>query len=353
MALSLASLSYPFGGRPDHAETMEVAPGVLWIRMQIPIPGLDFINLWLLEEDDGWAVVDTGLQSKKTIAWWEEIFSRYLKGKPVTRVICTHFHPDHMGLAGWFVSRWGDIPLWMTFGEWAFGRMIWLDINDKTPQSALDFYWRIGWDEAQLAEFKKRGFGRFSRVVAEVPFGIRRISHGERFTVGGSTWQVLVGEGHSPEHACLYCPDKNLMISGDQVLPRITPHIGIYPSEPEANPLGRYLDSLDRFRTLPEDLLILPAHGDPFYGLHARLDQLHAHHAERLSRLFDACEEPMTAARLIPSMFKRQLSPDDWSLASAEGLAHLHYLISDGKLRREVAEDGRYRYRRADCVAAA
>ncbi len=340
-------LTYPVGRRPDHAECVEVAPGVQWIRMQIPIPGLDFINLWLIEDGDGWTIVDTGLRSKKTQAWWEEIFAKYLGGKPVTRVICTHFHPDHMGLAGWLVERFPGAVLWMSFGEWSFGRMLWLDTQEEMPEEVVRFYRRLGWGEQALAAFRKRGYNFYSQVVYDVPHGVRRIVDGESFQIGGRAWRVIVGQGHSPEHACLYCAELGLLISGDQILPRITPHIGIYPSEPDGNPLQLYIDSIDIFRPLPADTLVLPAHGDPFRGLPLRLDALAHHHDVRLERLYVACDKPQTALEVVPAMFSRKLKPDDMRLASAEGVAHLHCLMGMGRVVREMASDGVYRYRRA------
>lgn len=346
-------LHYPIPRRPGDAEAVAVAPGILWVRMQLPIPGLDYINLWLIEDGPGWTIVDTGFQSNKTKGWWEAIFARYLDGRPVSRLICTHFHPDHMGLAGWLVDRWPGIALWTTFAEWSFGRMLWLDTLDAVPDDVLEFYRRIGWGAAQQAELARRGYNRFSQVVSPIPRGIRRIVDGEELAIGGRHWRVIVGQGHSPEHACLYCAELGLMISGDQILPRITPHIGVYPGEPEADPLRLFLDSLDLFRPLPGDILVLPSHGDPFRGLGTRLDALARHHAVRLGRLFDACTAPRTASELIPAMFSRPLRPEDLGLATAEGLAHLHYLMAESRLKRELGADGIYRFCRTGYAADA
>ena len=346
-------LDYPIARRPGDAEVVAVAAGVHWVRMQLPIPGLDYINLWLIEDGAGWTIVDTGFQSNKTKGWWEAIFARYLDGRPVRRLICTHFHPDHMGLAGWLVDRWPGIALWTTFGEWTFGRMLWLDTLDAVPGDVLEFYRRIGWSTAQTTEFMARGYNRFSQVVAPIPRAIRRIVDGEELRIGEHSWRVIVGQGHSPEHACLYSAELGLMISGDQILPRITPHIGVYPSEPEADPLRLYLESLELFRPLPGDVLVLPSHGDPFRGLGLRLDALSHHHDTRLGRLFEACNAPQTAAELIPAMFSRPLRPGDIGLATAEGLAHIHRLMGESLIKRELGADGVYRFSRTGHAADA
>lgn len=346
-----SGLDYPFSDRPEAGGARRIADGVFWIRMQLPIPGLDFINLWLLEDGDGWTLVDTGFQSNKTKGWWEEIFAGAFGGKPLKRLICTHFHPDHMGLAGWLVERWNDIPLHMTFTEWSFGRMLWLDRQDSVPDDVVAFYRQFGWSDEQLTRYKQHGFNNFARYVSPIPRGVHRLLDGHEIMIGGRAWRVIVGRGHSPEHACLFCPSLKLLISGDQILPKITPHVGVYPGEPEADPLRLYIDSLDAFRPLPDDTLVLPSHNDPFVGLKVRLDQLAHHHDDRLERLIDAAGKPKSVVEFLPDLFRRKLEPGDIPLASAEALAHLHLLMNDGRMTREIGADGVYRFRRADGAA--
>jgi glyoxylase-like metal-dependent hydrolase (beta-lactamase superfamily II) len=350
------SLAYPFAGqgagRPGDAEAMEMRAGVYWLRMPVPIPGLDYINLWLIEEAEGWTLVDTGLRSSKLQAIWEQVFERHLKGKPITRILCTHFHPDHLGLAGWLHSRFGA-PLWMTFGEWSFGRMLELEQSPEVPDDVLAFYRRLGFTVEQLDAMKARGFGNFAKAVSPIPRSFHRIAEGDVVQMGGHGWQVIVGRGHSPEHACLYSPVLNLLISGDQVLPRISPHIGVYPGEPEAGPLTQYLDSLDKFAHLPADVLVLPAHGDPFVGLHKRTDMLKRHHAVRLDALVAALrKKPHTVIDTLPLLFRRDVK-DHMTLAAGEALAHLHHLMHTGQVTRRIGAGGLYEFSHADASAEA
>lgn len=343
------TLHFPFDGRPETGTATEVADGILWVRMPIPIPGLDYINLWLLADGDGWTIVDTGLATDTIRDAWEAVFATHLDGRPVSRVICTHFHPDHLGQAGWLTGRW-DVDLWMTLGEWSFGRMLYLDAKAELPADVVAFYRRAGFDAALIEAYKARGYNHFQKAVSEIPRSYRRIVDGERIVIGGHEWQVIIGRGHSPEHACLYCADRKLLISGDQVLPNISPHIGVYPGEPDANPLGYYLDSLPRFKPLPEDVLVLPAHNDPFFGLHERLDALAHHHDTRLEALLAACAEPQTAVTVLPHIFRRKLEGANVVLATGEGMAHLHYLMARGLIGRELDDDGVYRYRTIGAV---
>lgn len=336
-------LTFPIEGRPGQGEMLEVADGVFWVRMAIPIPGLDYINLWLLRDDDGWTLVDTGLKSRAIRETWERIIETRLEGRPIQRVICTHFHPDHMGQAGWFVERFGA-PLCMTLGEWLFGRCLLLEQLPHPPEAAVEFYRRGGFSEAELEAYRQRPYDRFAEAVAPLPTGFSRIEDGQVLRIGGRDWRVIVGRGHSPEHACLYCPELDLLVSGDQILPRITPHIGVYPMEPEGNPLRFYLNSLGSFRGLPPDTLVLPAHGDPFRNLSLRLDQIGAHHHERLKALLAALSRPRTVIDILPVLFRREHGGEHRFLAHGEALAHLHWLLGEGLIERRRDADGVYRY---------
>jgi glyoxylase-like metal-dependent hydrolase (beta-lactamase superfamily II) len=325
-------LEYPFPVAPDHGTTVEIADGVRWLRMPLPY-SLDHINLWALRDGSAWTLVDTGVRSRKVQALWEQIFTDGLDGLPVRRLIVTHFHPDHAGLAGWLCERLG-IELWMPRTEWLFARMLTMDAPDDVPEDVLAFYQRAGFDATMLEMMRAAGYGHYRKRVSPLPASYRRIQDSDRLQIDCRAWQVIVGTGHSPEHACLYCPELELMIGGDQVLAKISPHIGVYPSEPEADPLGDYLDSLPRFRELPADTLVLPSHILPYRGLHRRLDSLSRHHDERLARLRRACAEPRTAAELVPMLFDRELNPMDFYMATAETLSHLNHSRATGEIER-------------------
>lgn len=333
------SLTYPFDGRPGDGEVMEMRPGVLWLRMPVPIPGLDYINLWLIEESEGWTLIDTGFKSSRLQKIWDQVVEQHLKTKPITRILCTHFHPDHLGLAGWLQQKFGA-ELWMTFGEWSFGRMLELEQMPDVPADVIAFYQRLGFDAAQIEALKARGFGNFAKAVTPIPRAFHRINEGDDIRIGNHDWRIIVGNGHSPEHACLFNPALNLLISGDQVLPRISPHIGVYPGEPEARPLTQYLDSFAKFGDLPADVLVLPAHGDPFIGLHQRISMLQRHHAVRLDALLVALQQrPHTVIDTLPLLFRRDIK-DHMTLAAGEALAHLHHLMHQGQVVRRQNADG-------------
>jgi glyoxylase-like metal-dependent hydrolase (beta-lactamase superfamily II) len=335
---------YAFEGVPATAETREVAPGVHWHRMPLPFK-LDHINLWLLEDGDGWTAVDTGIARPEVRDAWERIFATRLAGKPLKRVIVTHFHPDHVGLAGWLRERTGA-EVWMPLAEWAFARMLTLDQTDATHAAAVEFYRVAGFDAAQLAAANGRR-GRYAQSVSPIPLAIRRYREGETIMVGGRGWRVIVGLGHSPEHACLWCGELKVLISGDQILPRISPNIAVWPHEPDANPLALYLESLGKFRGLPDDTLVLPSHDRPFRGLAWRLDELADHHRSRLQRTWDACAAPASGTDVLRNLFARELDSHQLMFAIGEALAHVHWLASEGALTRESRADGVRLFRQA------
>jgi glyoxylase-like metal-dependent hydrolase (beta-lactamase superfamily II) len=337
----VAALRFPHAAPPTPGTLTEVAPGVHWLRMPLPF-ALDHINLWLIEDGVGWTIVDSGLDTPMTKESWEHIFAEALDGKPVTRLIVTHFHPDHIGLAGWLTRRW-QIPLWVSETEWLWARMMSTDRDDAgfaADQRA--FYRRAGLDEATVGSFAARG-NQYAERVGPVPRGFHRISDGMEIDIGGRRWRVIIGRGHAPEHACLHCPELGLFIAGDQVLPKISPNISVWPNEPDANPLARYLDSLETLRReVPADVLVLPSHNLPFYGLDTRIDQLASHHAERLAEIESACALPHSTMEIVPLLFRRQLDAQQLGFAIGEALAHLHCLVAAGRLIRSEGADGIY-----------
>ncbi len=344
-------LTYPLGRKgPEAGEIFPIAEGVGWTRS--PVPGsLNHINLWVLDDGDpgsepgarGVALVDCGLDIPPAREAWEALFAGALAGRAVTRVICTHFHPDHLGLAGWLTARFG-VRLWMTRGEWLFARMLTTDRRDVPPAEAFAYWRAAGWSEERIAEEAAKGWGRFASVVSPVPVSMVRLQDEDRLEIGTRTWRVVIGSGHSPEHACLVDDAGKLMIAGDQVLPRITSNVSLSLSEPEADPLGEWLASIEKLKGLNDDLLVLPSHGEPFTGLHARLDALAQGHRGRLDALHAYLEEPRRALDCFMILFGRKIEDGSLGLATGEAMAHLRHLEIEGRAVREV-RDGVYWYR--------
>ncbi|MES2151597.1 MAG: MBL fold metallo-hydrolase [Pseudomonadota bacterium] len=342
-----SQLDYLLGDAlPAAGQVHVLAPGLRWLRMPLPF-ALDHINLWLLEDERegeaGWAAVDCGVANDATRANWEQVFESGLDGKRLLRVIATHCHPDHVGLADWLCRRF-DVALWMTTGEFGFARMMAAALPGVDGSAALPHFVRHGLeDPALLARLGARR-NYYPSLVPAVPAAYHRMQDGQRIGIGARRWEVIAGYGHSPEHAALYCAELGTLISGDMVLPRISTNVSVFAVEPEGNPLQQYLDSLDRYDALPADTLVLPSHGKPFRGLHIRLAQLRAHHAERLAEVVSACASPQSAMDIVPIMFRRPLDAHQLSFALGEALAHLHKLWTDGILRRVTGHDAIIRF---------
>lgn len=345
--------TYPCGEAPAAGQVREVARGVLWLRMPMPFR-LDHINVWALRDrapdgSPGWALVDTGLQTPESMQAWDALLGPEgpLGGLPVTRVLVTHMHPDHVGLAGWLARRHG-CKLWMTREEYLNCRVLAADTGRQPPQDAIDFYSSAGWSDGQLDVYRAR-FGGFGKMIGQLPESYRRLRDGEELAIGDHRWKVVVGTGHSPEHACFYCAELHLLISGDQVLPAISSNVSVYPTEPRADPLADWLHSIQKIRGLvPDDVLVLPSHNEPFRGLHARLDHLAAGHARGLDRLRNILREPRPAVDVFGALFARPITGEDHQLlqlATGESLAHLNYLVARGEATATTAADGVTQYR--------
>ncbi len=338
-----SELHYPFGDTlPATGQALAVASGVRWLRMGLPF-ALNHINLWLLEDGDGWTIIDCGIGTDDTRAAWEQVFANELQGKPVRRVIATHCHPDHVGLSAWLCERW-QVPLAMTVGEYAFARIMAAGLPGADGSSMTPHFRRHGLtDPAKLAQLDGRK-DYYKTLVPKVPEHFLRLEEGTPLTIGQHSWRVITGTGHSPEHAALYCETLGVLVSGDMVLPRISTNTSVFAIEPESDAVGHYLTSLEKFLPLPEDTLVLPSHGKPFRGLHKRIAQLQAHHAERLDEVRVACATPQSAADIVPIMFRRELDMHQITFAMGEALAHLHRLWYAGELQREAGEDGVLRF---------
>lgn len=344
VATAREALRYPLQSRPEPGQSVEVAPGVHWLRMPLPM-ALDHINLWVLEDGDGWTVVDTGMRTSEIAAAWEAVIAGPMAGRPVKRVVCTHMHPDHIGMSGWLTRRF-DCPLWITRLEYVTCRMLVADTGREAPLDALRFYRACGWTVAELEHYKAR-FGEFGKMVHALPDSYHRVSAGDRFPIGEHLWHAVIGRGHSPEHLCLYCPQLHLFVAGDQVLPKITPNVSVFPTEPAADPLTEWLESLVEIRAaVPDDVLVLPSHNEPYHGLHARIDRLIAGHEASLSRLLDVLAEPKTARDVFSVLFRRPVSAGTLQMATGESVAHLNWLVGRRQVDRWVDAHGVAWYRR-------
>lgn len=346
-------LSYPLGDTlPAPAQALAVADGIRWIRMPLPFM-LDHINLWLLRDEfegkQGWTVVDCGVARDEVKVLWEAVFAQALDGLPIVRVIVTHMHPDHMGLAYWLCERW-QAPLFTTMTEYMTARL-WSRPPEGdqaaggiSGQNAVEHFARHGLKDEEVKKKIRERARYYPSHVPDVPARFHRLMNGDRVVIGGRDWRVIVGYGHSPEHASLYCDTLQVLISGDMVLPRISTNVSVFDFEPEANPLPLYLQSLKSFDDLPAETLVLPSHGRPFKGLHERIAQQHAHHGERLEEVLMTCREPSSAGDIVPVMFKRSLDAHQLAFAMGEALAHLHALYYEGRLERQLDDDGVYRF---------
>lgn len=337
-------IEYEFLDKPGIGESRPIAPGIHWLRMPLPFQ-LGHINLWLFRDGDSWAVVDTGLGTDDSKKAWELAFRGAMRGLPLSRVIVTHLHPDHAGCAGWLTERFG-VDLWMTREEYMLCRLLTADTGRGAPPEAIAFYRAAGYSDRQLDNYRKR-FGMFGRAISPLPEAYQRLYDGLRGPVGDYEWEVVVGRGHSPEHACFYNDELNLFVSGDQVLPSISANVSVYPTEPGGNPLRDWIDTLNAIKLrVPEDVLVLPAHGKPFRGAHRRIDQLVAHHVERLDRLLDHLQQPARAVDVFPALYRARIDDDNLMFATGEAIAHLNYLVSEQRVAVEADGDGVCWYRR-------
>ncbi|MBZ0128981.1 MAG: MBL fold metallo-hydrolase [Rhodobacteraceae bacterium] len=343
---TMTPIRYPFEAIPPEGEAVEVADGILWIRLPLPLK-LDHVNVFALREADGWTIVDTGFASKRSRAIWRALLDGPLEGRPVVRVIVTHHHPDHVGLAGWFQDELGA-ELWIPRTAWLFARMLTLDKHEVQKEETLAHY-RAGGMIAEI--YAKRVTDRpflFSDIVAPMPLGFRRIQEGEVIGIGGRTWDIRMGNGHAPEHATFWCREEPLVLAGDQILSTISPNIGVYATEPEADPVAEWLEACERLSQFAtEDHLVLPGHKLPFTGLPARMRQLIDNHHHALERLLDFVAEPKTAADCFSILFKRKIGEPEYGLALVESMAHLNHLYHLGRITRTRRDDDAWVWQKA------
>ena len=341
-------LHYPLGDTlPAPGTSLSVVPGVKWLRMALPF-ALDHINLWLLRDEidgrAGWSVIDCCINTEQSKAQWEQIFANELEGLPIVRVIVTHMHPDHIGLAQWLCQRW-NVALWISATDFNLARIGSEGASGFGGDTAAVFFAAHGLNDPASVEKIRGRANYFKTLVPAVPRHFRRLMDADTLTIGVHQWRCISGYGHAPEHISLYCQELRLLIGGDMMLPRISTNVSVYDQEPESNPLRLFLDSIDKFRLLDSQTMTLPAHGKPFVGLYRRIEQLHEHHRDRLAEVMAACQlTPCSAADIVPVLFKRTLDLHQTTFAMGESIAHLHALWFEGRLKRRQGDDGVFRF---------
>lgn len=348
-------LHYPLGEKlPALGSATEVAPGIFWLRMGLPF-ALNHINLWLMRDrmphpaqsgtvQEGWTVVDCGIDNPATREAWLQVEEKMLQGLPILRVLATHMHPDHIGLAHWLCERW-QAPLWMSTSEYQSALLASSELSNFGGAPTVAFFTAHGWQQPdELAQVKARQ-GYYLSMVPKIPSAYVRLMAGMEVRIGDRIWQCISGYGHSPEHMALHDAKDQLLISGDMLLPSISTNVSVYAMEPDGNPLQWFLYSLGKMAHLPNDTLVLPSHGRPFQGAATRIAQLQTHHAERLAELLQACQDQACCAyELLPVLFKRPLDVHQTTFALGEAVAHLNLLWLSGQMRRDRGSDGVVRF---------
>jgi glyoxylase-like metal-dependent hydrolase (beta-lactamase superfamily II) len=330
------SLEYPFPEVPAPGTTVEVAPGIHWLSMPLPFQ-LNHINLWLADDGDGWAAIDTGIGNAETRSLWDRLLE-----KAVRRVIVTHYHPDHAGNAAWLCQRFG-VELWMTQGEYLTAHAVRTSGAGYTTDAVLSVFRKNGLDEERASSMHSSR-NRYAELVPEFPLSYRRIIEGDELSMGGHRWRAIIGHGHAPEHLSLFSRELNTVIAGDMLLSTISTNVSVWSIDPEGDPLRLFLDSIARYRELPDDVLVLPSHGKPFRGAHRRVGELEKHHESRLDELLQSLKTPRSAAELLGVLFRRPLDAHQTFFAMGEAIAHLHYLYYAGRVKRALGDDGIMRY---------
>jgi glyoxylase-like metal-dependent hydrolase (beta-lactamase superfamily II) len=332
-------IRYPFDTAPDPGSAVEVAPGILWLRLPLPM-ALDHVNVYALRDDDGWTLIDTGMNAGRCRAAWTAALDGPLAGAPVARVLVTHHHPDHVGLAGWFQARGAE--LMMTRTAWLFARMLTLDVQEAATPEQVAFWTAAGMAPEILRQRTSERPFNFADVVAPMPLGFTRIEEGQNLRLGGRDWVVRLGDGHAPDHATLWSEDDAVVIGGDQLLPSISPNLGVYATEPDADPVAEWIAACRRLAPFATgEQLVLPGHKLPFTGLPDRLRQMIDNHDGALDRLRAHLDgAPRTAADCFAPLFKREIDAGTYGLALVEAVAHLNHLLALGEVTRVRRPDG-------------
>lgn len=345
MTDAVSTLQFPYATVPAPGEAIQIIEGIYWLRMPLPF-ALDHINLWALEEKDGWVLVDTGYGIDTTFNLWEIHFANLLSGKPVNRIIVTHYHPDHIGSADWLIKKTGA-ELWITEAEFLTAHAVRQEVGPYEVPLAQAHFARHGLKPEQLTAQETRS-KTYITGVPTVPAHYNRLHDEDTIIINDHAWHIRTTFGHSPEHATLFCDQLGILVSGDQILPKITTNVGVWASQPHANPLKLFHVSIDKFKSLPFETIVLPSHGPVFIGLQERIKQLHEHHKKRLDELIVKLDKACTAAELLPVLFRRPLDDHQLTFAMGEIIAHLNFIVEIGKARRTVSSGGVIRYIKND-----
>jgi len=333
-------IHYPHAAPLPTGEALEIAEGVMWLRLPLPM-ALDHVNCFAFDDGDGWTLVDTGFDTTRARAIWEAALSGPLAGKPIHRVIGTHHHPDHIGLAGWFIDRGAELVMART--GWLMARMLRLDEQPAYPPETIRFYTRAGMDDTVLEKRKGERPFNYADCVAPMPVGYTQLIEGQSIAFGGRTWDVRLGGGHAADHLTFWSRDDGLVIGGDQLLPKISANIGVYATEPDADPVSDWLAATARLAPhAREDQLVLPGHKLPFTGLPRRMTEYRDHTHEALGRLHDWIATPRRAGDCFDPLFQRGIGAAEYGLALVESIAHLNHLHQAGRAERTLGDDGAY-----------
>lgn len=334
------SIKHPFADVPIDNQAVKIAEDVLWLRLPLPM-ALNHVNLYAFYDSNGWTLIDSGMNTEAVRQIMPKLMVGPLEGLPIKRVILTHHHPDHVGMAGWFQTQY-DAEILATQTAWLMARMLTLDVQDKPSFESLEFYRRAGVPADMMTKYEARRPFNFADCVHPIPLGFRRIKEGDELQFGGQTWRVHIGHGHAPSHATFWSEDSSMVVGGDQFLADITPNIGVYPTEPEANPLAEWLDSCKKFQEIAADQLVLPGHKKPFTGLRLRLEQLIDNHLSALERIKKRLLASATTHDILEPLFKRQIHENDYGMAIVEAVAHMNWLHQAGVVQRNLGNRGEW-----------
>jgi len=338
--------SLPAADATAYPAPEEVAPGILRITAPVPFRSLKAVNLWLLEDGDGFTMIDCGWGDEDTHRRLEASWQAALGGKPINRLIVTHFHPDHAGNCRFISERWNVRPL-MTQLEWMAANLALRSLYSDDPGLRAKFYRQNGLSEELLKRYHDETVLYDEGV--DLPEAFERLHPGDVLTIGGRSWKVLTGQGHSPDLVMLYSAADDILIAGDQILPKITTNVSVWPWEPLADPLREFLEALDRLAlTVTDKTFVLPSHREPFHNARARIDELKHHHAERLDQVLELLSGHASrpAADLLEPLFQRPLDGHQVNFAMGEAIAHLNRLMYEGAVSRNVDDDGIIRFSR-------